>query len=138
MTESTLIRFYCQYGGHHPIAGEVWYRIAVADGYQSERYGRYLCAALTMMVHTPSECLNVMTLIDSVAAGESEEECWGLNDTSVTFNADGAQVEILIEEDPDMSAAHFSLQEYRQVVYGWHQFLLMPESLESQLQLVLA
>lgn len=138
MTESTLIQFYCQYGGHHPVAGEVWYRVADADGYQAKRYGRYMCAALTMMVYTPAECLKVIALIDVVAAGESEEESWGLNDTCVTFNTDGAQVEILIEDDPDMAAAHFSLQQYRQVVCGWYQFLLMPESLESRLQLVLA
>lgn len=137
MAASTSIRFYCLSGGHHPIAGDVWYRVAEADGYQSERYGRYMCAALTMMVYTPSECQQVIALIDAVAAGNSMQESWGLNDTCVTFSAGGAQVEILIEDEPDMAAGLFTLKEYRKVVSGWHQFLLMPESQESSLQLVL-
>lgn len=137
MAEPTLIEFWCAYGGKHPVVGDVWYRFAKALGYDADRYDRYMCAALTMMVHTPSECSEVIELIDVVATGKSQEESWGLNDTCVTFRANEAQVDILIEDELGTAAGRFSLEVYRKVVTAWRQFLLMPEGPESRLQLEL-
>jgi hypothetical protein len=78
-----------------------------------------------------------MELIDAVATGKSKEENWGLNDTCVTFRANEAQVDILIDDELGTAVGRFSLEVYHKVVTAWRQFLLMPEGPESRLRLEL-
>lgn len=137
MIEPKIIEFGCVSGGKHPVVGDVWYRMSTAHGREAERYSRYLCAALTMMAHTVSDCDAILKLLDAVAMGKSQEEGYGLNDTCVTFRPHVAQVEILIEDDSEPVEGRFGLNEYRKVVCAWRDFLLMPEGEESRMRLEL-
>lgn len=78
----------------------------------------------------------MLALIDAVASEESNEEGYGLNDTSVTFQANEAQMDILTEDEIGTEAGRFQLDEFRKVVCAWKEFLLMPNS-ETSKQLVL-
>lgn len=131
------IEFECIYGGQHPVVGEVWYRFATARGDEAERYDRYLCAALTMMAHRPSECDVIMARIDAVMSGKVDEDGYGLNDTCVTFRGNVAQVDILIEDEIGIAAGRFGLDEYRKTLHAWKEFLLLPEGAETKMKLEL-
>jgi hypothetical protein len=137
MIASTFIDFWCESGGKHPIVGDVWYRMSTAHGEAADRYSRYLCAALSMMAHTVSDCDVILNRLDAVAIGRSKEEGYGLNDTCVTFRPNGAQVEILIEDESVLTAGRFGLSEYRKVLCGWRDFLAMPDAQESRMRLEL-
>ncbi|MBT3068776.1 hypothetical protein [Rhodoferax sp. U11-2br] len=132
-----VIEFRCVYGGKRPIVGDVWYRMPEVHGNSAERYNHYMCAALFMLMHTPSDCSEILELIDAVTSGKSQEEGYGLNDTCVTFRQNEAQVDILIEDEIGTAEGRFSLAEFQRVVIAWKEFLLMPDSEASRLQLEL-
>lgn len=136
-TESTTIEFWCHNAGKHPVIGDVWYRLSAARGKEEARYSRYLCAALSMMAHNVNDCETMIRLLDSVANGSSASEGFGFNDTCVTFDANGVQVEILIEEQSEPVEGRFSLGEYRKALCAWREFLLMPERKESTMCITL-
>lgn len=136
-TESTTIEFWCHDAGKHPLIGDVWYRLSVARGKEEARYSRYLCAALSMMAHDVTDCDTMISLLDSVANGNSASEWFGYNDTCVTFRTNGVQIEILIEEQSEPVEGRFSLNEYRKALCAWREFLLMPEVKESRMRLTL-
>ena len=117
--------------------GHVWYRCAGARGGDAERYDRYMCAAITMLLHTQAACDDVIALIDAIASGEAEQNGYGLNDTCITFRKSGAQVDILIEEETGTLEGRFTLEECRKFVCTWKDFLKMPENEESRLRLEL-
>ena len=133
-TPKTL-EFNCVSGGKHPVIGDVWHRIPTAHGEGAERYSHYMCAALFMLMHRPSDCSEILGLIDAVASGKAHEEAYGLNDTCVTFRQNEAQVDILIEDELGTPAGRFNLEEFRKVVLAWKEFLLMPDSETTRLHL---
>ena len=88
-----------------------------------------------MMAHRASDCDAMVNLLDCVANGDSQEESYGVNDTRVIFRPNGAQVEILIEDESEPAAGRFGLSEYRKVLCAWRSFLLLPEAPESKMRL---
>jgi hypothetical protein len=133
-----FLEFRCFSGGMHPVRGAIWYRMPRSSGGSSDRYDRYLCAALFMTMHSPAECELALKLLNLVQSGKSTEEQFGINDTCVTFRSSGVQVDILIEDEVGTPEGRFDLEEFRKAVTGWKEFLLMPESSESKLRVKLA
>ena len=117
-----ILIFKCMDGGMHPIIGQVWHRFPTCVIEGGERYDRYLCSALFMLMHTPEDCANALALLDAVQAGQREITTFGLNDTEVTFTDRGAQVDISIEDEATADGL-FSLAEFRQAVVAWNEFL---------------
>lgn len=109
-------------GGIHPIVGQVLHQFPTCVAEGGERYDRYLCSALFMTMHYPEDCAKVLALIDTVQAGRSKEMTFGRNDTEITFCDQGAQVEILIEDEVTADGL-FGLAEFRNAVVAWNEFL---------------
>jgi hypothetical protein len=118
-----ILEFWCVDGGTHPIIGKVWYKMprCVVEG--AERYDRYLCSALFMTMHTPDDCVQGLSQLDSVQNGQSKETAFGINDTQVTFTDRGAQVDILIEDEIGTADGLFTLAEFRNSIVAWEEFL---------------
>ncbi|WP_137010782.1 hypothetical protein [Ectopseudomonas oleovorans] len=81
-----------------------------------------------MTMHTPEECSQALEKIDLVKSKKAIEEQFGINDTYITFSANGAQVEILIEEESNAAEGCFNLEEFRKAICAWQEFLRKPES----------
>lgn len=125
-----ILEFQCLAGKKHPKLGDVWYRFPRCLIKEGSRYDHYLCSALFMTMHTHEDCLHAIKLLDSVQSGESEEECFGINDTCITFSERGAQVEILIEDECEPSEGLFGLNEFRKAICAWEDFLRKSEARE--------
>lgn len=132
-----IIEFKCVDGGMHPILGQVWHQMPTCIAEGGERYDRYLCSALFMTMHSPDDCAQVLALLDSVQAGQSSEQNFGLNDTGVILTPRGAQVDILIEDEITADGL-FGLAEFRKAVAAWSEFLSEPCTHEHSLQVDLA
>lgn len=124
------LKFFCKFGGNHPVAGEVWYRLAAAEGDEAERYDRYICAAvLGLTLHYPDNCDELLRLLESVLSGKASREVFGYNDTEITFERTGVQIDILIaDEFIDDPAGRFDTEQFRSIVLAWKDFLSHPES----------
>lgn len=136
--QSTVIEFWRAHGGKHPVRSDVWHRLSSAHGNEADRYSRYLCDALSMMVHKPSDCDVMLNLIDAIITGKSRKEEYGLNDTCVTFQPGVAQVNILTEDEYNPPSDRFELMAYRKVVDAWRTFLLLPETGTSKMRVELS
>ena len=90
-----------------------------------------------MTMHSHEECAQALDKIDLVRSRTTTEEQFGLNDTCITFSSSGAQVDILIEEEPDPVDGRFALEEFRKAICAWQDFLKTPDA-ECKVQVNIA
>jgi len=138
MRSPVVINFSCRWGGHHLVVGEVWHRIAEAEGPSADRYSRYICGTLSAVAQTPAECERIVDLIQSVESGSQAQAEFEGNDVTLTFS--NATVQIDIEANQDWVGrpeGQFDLKEYRAALVAWCRFLGMPESANSLLSVEL-
>ena len=131
------IRFSYVDGGVHPKLGQVfhWKPVAI-DGEDEKRYNQYLCEVLSSVAQKKDDCDRLLKNISDIENGYQAEIETGGNDVTLTIGPTGVQVDIEVNEDwigqPD---GHFKLGEWRNALEGWRQFLEMPPSLDSVLEI---
>lgn len=120
-------------GGKHPLLGQIFYKLRNAIGSGNAlRYQRYICDVLGAVAQTLDECNRLLECIEKIEKAECGEIETGGNDVTLKMRNSGVQVDIEINEEwIGKTEGHFTLEEWRKALIGWHQFLEMPESLES-------
>ncbi|WP_245774414.1 hypothetical protein [Rugamonas rubra] len=127
------LRFSYVAGGFHQKLGQVfhWQQEAIG-GENAQRYKQYLCEVLSSVAQGTDDCDRLLHDINEVENGGRVEIETGGNDVTLTLRPTGVQVDIEVNEDwvgqPD---GHFDLREWKAALTGWRQFLQMPQSLES-------
>jgi hypothetical protein len=127
------LRFSYVAGGFHPKLGQVfhWQQEAMG-GENARRYKQYLCEVLSSVAQGADDCDRLLRDINEVENGGRAEIETGGNDVTLTLRPTGVQVDIEVNEDwigqPD---GHFDLVEWKAALNGWRQFLQMPQSLGS-------
>lgn len=130
------IRFSYVDGGIHPTLGQVFHwqpRVMDDDGgADAKRYNQYLCEVLSSVAQGADDCDRLLQNINDVETGNQAEVETGGNDVTLTIRPTGVQVDIEVNEDwigqPD---GKFKLSEWKSALTGWRQFLEMPQSLKS-------
>lgn len=101
-------------------------------GENARRYNQYLCEVLSSVAQGADDCDRLLRDINEVENGGRAEIETGGNDVTLTLRPTGVQVDIEVNEDwigqPD---GHFDLAEWKAALKGWRQFLQMPQSLGS-------
>jgi len=125
--------------GIHPKLGKVFHRRAQAEGSaDSARYNRYVCDVLDAIAQSVDSCNRLLDCIEKVESGAQRELKAGGNDVTLTMNLTGVQVDIDAYDDwvgqPD---GYFQLVEWRKTLEGWRNFIQMPKSLESIVEVIL-
>lgn len=131
------LRFFYVDGGVHPKLGQVFHwRQKAMDGEAAKRYNQYLCEVLSSVAQGIDDCDRLLQAINDIENENRAEIETGGNDVTLTLRPTGVQVDIEINEDwigqPD---GHFKLSEWKAALKGWRQFLEMPQSLESVVEI---
>jgi hypothetical protein len=132
------VKFWCAAGGHHPVLGLVWHRVAEAEGPEAERYTRYVCNTISAVARSPSECERVAEAFLAVQSGARREAMVEGEDVTLHLSQQGVQVDIEVNEEwTGKNEGHFSLADYLAAVHAWQAFLLIPPGPQAELSIEL-
>jgi hypothetical protein len=124
-------------GGVNLIMGPMlyWHAEALDVSNNTLRYNRYMCGILSSIAQEPSDCDRILSFIAQVKGGEVDQVETGGNDVTFTIKTSGIQVDIEINENwIGQVDGHFTLEEWQIVLNGWRQFLKMPATLKSTIE----
>jgi len=101
---------------------------------ETNRYGRYLAAPVDFLLGRVIKHIDeALEDIRKVESGEeSEVIIYGNNDTDLILKPTGGQLDILIDDNWHLNPkGHFTLSEWKHAFEGWKQFLSMPKSRDT-------
>ena len=127
------IRFSYVDGGAHPKLGHVFHwQPKAMGGAGANRYNQYLCEVLSSVAQRTEDCDRLLKNINDVENGSQAEIETGGSDVTLKTKSTGVQVDIEVNEDwIGQPEGNFKLGEWKAALEGWRQFLEMPQSLES-------
>lgn len=133
------LRLFYANGGNHPVIGQVLHRCQeILEGEGKARYQRYLANTLGDIAQSIEDCNQILLLIDSITAGEKNDAEIEGDPVEVFISKTGVQINININEDwVGQDEGRFTLSEFRVAVEGWKNFLLLPESFNSEVLVAL-
>lgn|GEM_PF-6869227 len=115
-----------------------WAHLADHEDEHANRYNVYLCGVLMSDFQTPDACARMLREIECLQCGELKTANWSGNAWSMVFSCDGVQINHHTipewDEDPE---GWFDLAELKAALNGWEQFLKMPASLSSKVEIEL-
>lgn len=133
------IKFFYIDAGIHPKLGRVyhWQKKMIGEG-DLNRYNRYICNVLGAVAQTPAACNEILKFIDDVENDIYSDIEVGGNDVTLKIGKFGVQVDIEINENwIGQEDGRFELSEWKSVLRGWQQFLEMPQSLDTVVEVEL-
>jgi hypothetical protein len=135
------LKFFWTVIGNHPLYGDDFRRRAVVKGQESDhefRYNKYLCDFLKFDLQSKDSCKEVLSDISLVQSGGGQFAEWWGNAWFVEIRASEVQINHQqFEEWNNLPEGHFTLAEFKAAVEGWKQFLGMPVSLDSVVEIEL-
>jgi len=126
-------------GGKHPVLGQVFHKRQEVHGDGDvSRYQRYIANALSAVAQDVGDCDRILMYIEAIENEEETKIVVEGNDLDLTLNRTGVQVDIHVNDDwVDQPEGNFKLSEWKAAIIGWRQFLEMPESGESIVEMEL-
>lgn len=99
------------------------------------RYIRYVGQTLNGLAPMPAACDLFLDYIEAVEKKMMPEAETGGNDVVLHILPDYIQVSIMICEDwIDQPEGRFSLETWKKILTGWKEFMLMPQTPETTLE----
>lgn len=127
------LKLYYADGGMHPVVGQVYYKRQNIYGQgDSSRYQRYLANTLVNLAPDVESCSQVLSCISAVERGELPSAEIEGNEVDMELSLGSVQIDININDEwignPE---GRFSLGEIKLAFQAWGDFLKMPESFDS-------
>ncbi len=128
------LRLFYSDGGIHPVLGQVYCRRKqILDGDDEARYQRYIANTLSGIAQSVEDCERILSVVEAIMTGQEVESEVEGNDVDITLSGSGVQIDISINDDwVGKPEGLFLLSEFKVAMSAWKKFLMLPESLESE------